>query len=85
MEKTVPDFAIEYKKSLAASGVADVMSFNDREIRLSLTEGGKAVITGDGMKIVCFEKRTGEFKLVGAVSGVRFSSAAQPFLKRFFK
>ncbi len=85
MEKTVPNFTIEYKKSLAASGIADVTSFNDREIRLNLTEGGKAIITGEAMKIVCFEKRTGEFRLAGVVSGVKFSSASQSFIKRFFR
>lgn len=85
MDKIIPDFVIEYKKSFTASGVGDVISFNDREIRLSLVEGGRVCITGEGLKIVGFEKRTGEFKMVGAVVAVKFLSGAQTTLKRFFK
>ena len=65
--------------------MGDVISFNDREIRLSLVEGGRVCITGEGLKIVGFEKRTGEFKMVGAVVGVKFLSGGQTTLKRFFK
>lgn len=85
MDKIVPNFVIEYKKSLAATGVADVISFNDREIKFTLVEGGKVSVTGEALKIVCFEKRTGEFRLAGVVCGVKFSSGAQSAFGRFFK
>mgnify|MGYP002521566916 CR=1 FL=1 len=85
MDKVIPNFVIEYKKSLVASGVGDVISFNEREIRLNLAEGGKVLICGEGLKIVKFEKKTGEFKLIGAVGSVKFLSGGQTALKRFFK
>lgn len=85
MDKIVPNFVIEYKKSFSASGVADVISFNDREIKFTLAEGGKVSVFGEALKIVGFEKRTGDFRLVGVVCGVKFSSGAQSAFGRFFR
>ena len=84
MDKIIPNFCIEYKKSLIASGIADVISFNEREIRLKLEDGGRVNITGENLKIVGFEKRTGEFKLVGTVLSIKFlGGASSPFMKLF--
>ena len=84
MDKIIPNFCIEYKKSLIASGICDVAVFNEREIRLKLEDGGRVNITGENLKIVGFEKKTGEFKLVGIVLSVKFlSGALSPFMKLF--
>ena len=85
MEKVQPVFTIEYKKSFSASGICDVLAFNEREIKLAIVEGGRMVITGESLKIVGFNKQSGEFKLVGIVSGVKFLSATGSPLKRLFK
>ena len=85
MDKVIPNFCIEYKKSLIASGVGDVISFNEREIKLKLEDGGRVNITGDNLKIVGFEKRTGEFKLAGVVMSVKFLGGASSPLAKLFK
>ena len=85
MDKIIPDFVIEYKKSFTASGVGDVISFNDREIRLSLVEGGRVCITGEGLKIVRFNELDGSLSLSGKVNAVRYDEQKPPILKRIFK
>ena len=42
---------IDNRNALSASGISDVTSFNEREVRLTLCGGGKMVISGDAMKI----------------------------------
>ena len=85
MDKVFPNFCIEYKKSLIASSVGDVISFNEREIKLKLEDGGRVNIAGDNLKIVGFEKRTGEFKLAGVVLSVKFLGGASSPLAKLFK
>lgn len=48
MDKIIPEFVIEYKKSFTASGVGDVISFNDREIRLKPCRGRQGLYNGRG-------------------------------------
>ena len=85
MEKISPVICIDYMKSFSASGVEDVLAFNDREIRLAFSGGGRARILGEGLKIIEFEKRNGEFKLSGAVVGLKFSNGLGGAMKRFLK
>ena len=72
MDKVIPNFCIEYKKSLIASGIGDVISFNEREIKLKLEDGGRVNIAGD-------------IKLAGVVLSVKFLGGASSPLAKLFK
>lgn len=85
MEQERTTFNLEYRKSVVACGVKDVLSFNDKEIKVALFDGGKGFITGEEMKIVGFNKQSGELKAVGVVSGIKFSSSARAFFKKLVK
>lgn len=72
---------IENRKSLSAQNVAEVKAFCQTEITLELKDKQKLIIWGDGLKIVSFNKETGEFAMVGEVRQLRF---AKNKLKQFF-
>ena len=88
MENAKPEVShsltLENRSKCAMTGIREVLSYSPREVALS-SSNGRLTITGEGLKIVGFEKRTGEFKMVGAVVAVKFLSGGQTTLKRFFK
>ena len=76
---------IDNRNALSASGISDVTSFNEREVRLTLCGGGKMVISGDAMKIDGFSKQTGEVRIGGRIYAVKYSDMTIPSVKKFFK
>lgn len=76
---------IDNRKAIALSGAADVLSFNEREIRFSLIGGGKVVVSGENLNIAGFSKQTGEAKLSGTINSVKYFTIGAPSLKKLFK
>lgn len=74
---------IEQQKKITVTGVASVDGFDSKEIRITL-ESGRAVITGDGLKIVSFSKASGSFSAVGKIVGLRFFGKSEKLTKRLF-
>ncbi len=83
MEEQVQTALIEQQKKVTLTGVASVDSFSERQITLSLN-GGKAVITGEGLKIVSFSQSGGGFCATGKIGGIQFSEKRQKISKRLF-
>ncbi len=75
---------IEQRKKIAMTGVSAVDAFAPRRIDLTLEGGGRAQITGDGLKIVSFSKASGNFSAVGKIEGVRFFGGHEKLAKRLF-
>lgn len=76
---------LDNRKCLKAGGVAEVLGFNEREVRAALVGGGKIIITGDKLAIDGFSRQTGELALSGLVSGIKYSDIQGVSVKRFFK
>ena len=76
---------IEYGQGLTATAVLEVTSFNEREIKLSLSSGQRLAVNGEKIKIVGFNRQSGELKLSGVIIGVRYFSGASGQLKKIFK
>lgn len=74
---------IEQQKKITMTGVAGVDGFTPREIRLTL-ESGRAVIAGEGLKIVSFSKANGNFSAIGKIYGIRFFAKHEKLTKRLF-
>ncbi|HIY78456.1 MAG TPA: hypothetical protein H9728_05365 [Candidatus Borkfalkia excrementavium] len=74
---------IEQQKKVTMTGVAAVDSFTPQQINITL-DSGRAVITGEGLKIVNFSKSAGNFSAVGKVTGIRFSGKKEKLSKRLF-
>ena len=75
---------IDNRKAISLSGAADVLSFNEREIRFSLI-GGKVVVSGENLNIAGFSKQTGEAKLSGTINSIKYFTIGTPSLKKLFK
>ena len=74
MEQTkAHKLTLDDRKYLAVCGVADVLCFNDREVRLALCGGGKLFVLGENLKIEGFSKQTGEARVNGTVRSMRYS------------
>ncbi len=74
---------IEQRKRIEMRGVSSVDGFTPKEIRVSL-EGGRAVIEGDGLKIVGFSKPNGTLAAAGKIEGIRFYVKGEKLVKRLF-
>ncbi len=74
---------IEQQKKITMTGVDSVDSFSDKQINLTL-ENGKAVISGEELKIINFSKANGSFSAVGKIFGVRFFDKREKITKRLF-
>ncbi len=74
MEQTkAHKLTLDDRKYLAVCGVADVLCFNEREVRLSLSGGGKMFVTGENLKIEGFSRQTGEARVNGTVRSIKYS------------
>ena len=74
---------IEQHKKITMTGVSGVDGLTPREIRLTL-ESGRAVIAGEGLKIVSFSKANGNFSAIGKIYGIRFFAKHEKLTKRLF-
>ena len=74
---------IEQQKKITVTGVSSVDGFTSREIRITL-DSGRAMIAGEGLKIVSFSKANGNFSAVGKIAGIRFFGRQEKLTKRLF-
>lgn len=74
---------IEQQKRITITGVESVDSFSAQQISLTL-DNGKAVVSGENLKIVNFSKSNGNFSAVGKITGIRFAEKKQKIVKRLF-
>ena len=83
MEEKVQTALIEQQKKITMTGVESVDSFTEKQITLSVC-GGRAVIAGEGLKIVSFSQSGGGFCATGKICGVQFTEKRQKISKRLF-
>ena len=75
---------LEYGQGFFATGIAEVVVFNEKEIILRLDLGEKLSIFGENLKINVFNKQQGELRVVGAVSAVKYLNSAKQKIKKLF-
>ncbi len=83
-ENAAQNVTIEQQKKITMTSVESVDSFTAQQITLTLTGGGRAIITGENLKIIHFTKSNGNFGAVGKISGVRFADKKLKISKRLF-
>ena len=76
---------MENRSSVIASGVAEVGSFGENEIKVRLSSGVGMTVAGEKLGIIGFDKRTGELRLVGKINSVKYSDRYLPKAGKFFK
>lgn len=85
MEQNAHNLTLENRNYLTLSGITDVGSFNENEIRLKLSDGVKITVTGSKLQIVGFDKKTGECRLSGRVNAIKYAEVGVSAPKRFFR
>ena len=75
---------IEQCKKITATSIDSVDSFSHRQIVLSY-QGGRIVVTGNGMKIINFSKTGGSFGATGEIISVRYIGKGMGLKSRLFK
>ncbi len=83
-ENSAQNVTIEQQKKITMTAVESVDGFTAQQITLTLSGGGRAIITGDGLKIINFSKSNGNFGASGKISGVRFADKKLKISKRLF-
>lgn len=76
---------IEDRRHIAVTGVDSVDAFSEREIALTLTGGGRAVVSGSELKIVNFSKTAGSFAASGKIAGIRFVGGKEKMVRRLLR
>lgn len=86
MEETAKhEVRMENRKSLVVGGVGDVLSFSEEEVRLSVSGGVRLTVTGEGMKMLGFDKRTGEARLCGTVKSLVYRDGVSAGKRKIFR
>lgn len=75
---------LENKTKLSMGGAAEVGSFNEREITLRMKSGESFIVKGEELKIISFSKETGDVKLEGKISEMKFRRK-RDIIKGLFK
>lgn len=76
---------VEERKKISVLDVAEVNGFSEKEIKISLVNGEKVLVLGQGMKIVGFSKESGNFVASGQISGVKYLGKSVSFIKKLIK
>ncbi len=84
MEEKIQTALIEEQKKISMTSVESVDSFSSQQITLTMPNG-KAVIYGDGLKIVNFSKSNGNFTAEGKISGLKYLAKHEKVIKRLFR
>ncbi|MBR2337372.1 MAG: YabP/YqfC family sporulation protein [Clostridia bacterium] len=75
---------IEHGQGFVSTATEEVLSFNEKEMKISVFSGEKVYIFGDKLRINGFNKQTGELRVVGEVSSVKYSSSTRQKFKKLF-
>ena len=94
-EKTIYDKDGNYIRRNAFEYLRDYVGYRisaeslkvsvDDEIKLSLKDGSTLIALGDGLKIVAFDEKNGNFTAHGNISSIKFSGSGKNFIKKVFK
>ena len=78
------NLTVENCKRVTATEISSVDSFSDKQIVLSY-QGGRIIVTGNGMKIVNFSKSSGAFSATGDITGARYVQRGSSIKQKLFK
>lgn len=75
---------LENRKNIKITGVQSVDGFSEQTLSLTINDN-KLKILGEKLKILSFDKVTGEFSADGIINEIKYNVKKQPLIKRFFK
>ena len=75
---------LENRKNIKITGVQSVDGFSEQTLSLTINDN-KLKIVGEKLKIISFDKVTGEFNADGVINDIKYNAKKQPLIKRLFK
>ncbi len=76
---------LESRRRICLTEVLEVLAFSDKEIRLKLKNNEAVILSGDNLKIVCFDSANANFSASGNFLSVKYRTGATSIAKRVFK
>ena len=76
---------LESRRRVCLTAVLEVSAFSDKEIRLKLKNDESVILSGENLKIVCFDSSNGSFSASGNFLGIRYRTAGASIVKKVFK
>ena len=84
MEEKIQSVTIDQQKRITMTCVESVDSFSMQQISVTVG-GGKAIVSGEGLKIVNFSKSNGNFSAEGKITGLRYLGKRDKITKRLLR
>ena len=76
---------LENRKRICLTTVLEVLAFSDKEIRLKLKNNEVLILSGENLKIVCFDSSNSNFSASGNFVSIRYRTSSAPLVKKVFK
>lgn len=85
MENIQHKIIIENRNEVIITSVAEVLAFNEKEIRIKLKCNTIIKIGGENLKIIGFDNTSGNFKLKGVITSLLYKGKEESLIKKVFK
>lgn len=76
---------IDNRKKVTATGILEVASFSDREIKLIVKDKTVLFLNGNNLKILGFDNQSGNFMLTGEIVSFKYRGKEESLIKKVFK
>lgn len=84
IKENIENLTLTNRNKLNITGVDCVESFSDEVLKL-VVNGSKMMVCGLGIKILSYDKSSGNFSAEGEIREIKYEHKKQPFIKRIFK
>lgn len=75
---------VNERAGLSLTDAAKVVAFSEKEVKITLKDGRKLVVTGEGLDIALFNEQSGALSLGGNISSIKYL-CGDNFLKKLVK
>ena len=84
LKQNIENLTLINRNKLNITCVECVESFSEQVLKL-VVAGTKMVVCGLGIKILSYDKLSGNFSAEGEIREIKYEHKQQPFMKRIFK
>ena len=84
LKQNIENLTLINRNKLNITCVESVESFSEQVLKL-VVSGSKMIINGLCIKILAYDKLSGNFSAEGEIREIKYEHKKQPFMKRIFK
>ena len=83
-KQNIENLTLTNRNRLDITCVECVESFSEQNLKLVVL-GNKMTVLGNGIKILSYDKLSGNFSAEGEIREIKYEHKKQPFIKKIFK